>query len=57
MENADKFVTIATQLSIISLCSYSKKKLSYAAEIFIWGDAVDFLTKSLGMSYSVITAL
>ena len=32
------------------------EKLSCAAEILIWSDAVDFLTKSLGMPYSVITA-
>ena len=32
------------------------EKSSCAAEIFIRSDAVDFLTKSLGMPYSVITA-
>ena len=31
-------------------------KLSCAVEILIWSDAVDFLTKLLGMPYSVVTA-
>ena len=33
------------------------EKLSCAVEILIWSDAVDFLTKSLGLPYSVVTAL
>ena len=32
------------------------QKLSCAVEILIWSDAVDFLTKSPGMPYSVTTA-
>ena len=32
------------------------EKWSCAVEIMIWSDTVDFLTKSLGMPYSVITA-
>ena len=32
------------------------EKLSCAVEMLILSDAVDFLTKSLGMPYSVITA-
>ena len=32
------------------------EKLSCAIEILIWSDAVDFLTKLLGMPYSVVTA-
>ena len=32
------------------------EKLSCAVEILIWSDAVDFLTKSLGMSHSMVTA-
>ena len=32
------------------------EKLRCAVEILIWSDAVDFLTKSLGMPYSVVTA-
>ena len=32
------------------------EKLSCAVEILIWSDAVNFLTKSLGMLYSVFTA-
>ena len=31
------------------------EKLSCAVEILIWSDAVDFLTKLLGMPYSVVT--
>ena len=32
------------------------EKLSFAVEIFIWSDPVDFLTKSLWMPNSVVTA-
>ena len=32
------------------------EKFSCAVEILIWSDSVDFLTKSLGMPYSVVTA-
>ena len=32
------------------------EKLSCAVEILIWSDAVNFLRKSLGMPYSVVTA-
>ena len=32
------------------------EKLSCAVEILIWSDAVNFLTKPLGMPYSVVTA-
>ena len=38
------------------LVTFLYEKLSCAAEILIWSDAVDFLTKSLGMPYSVVTA-
>ena len=48
-------VRLSLLLSEYILRSYSKQ-LSCAVEILIWSDAVDFLTKSLGMPYSVVTA-
>ena len=39
-----------------NIITFLFEKLSSAVEILIWSDAVDFLTKLLGMPYSVITA-
>ena len=39
-----------------NMIAFLFEKLSCAVEIFIWSDAVDFLTKLLGMPYSVVTA-
>ena len=39
-----------------NIITFLFKKLSWAVEFLIWNDAVDFLTKSLGMPYSVVTA-
>ena len=39
-----------------NIITFFFKKLSCAVEILILSDAVNFLTKSLGMPYSVITA-
>ena len=39
-----------------NIITFLFEKLSWAVEILNWSDAVDFLTKPLGMPYSVITA-
>ena len=39
-----------------NIITFLFEKLSCAVEILIWSDTVDFLTKSLGMPYSVVTA-
>ena len=39
-----------------NIITFLFEKLSCAVEILIWSDAVDFLTKLLGMPYSVVTA-
>ena len=39
-----------------NIISFLFKKLNCAVEILIWSDPVDFLTNSLGMPYSVVTA-
>ena len=39
-----------------NIISFLFEKLSCAIEILILSDAVDFLTKLLGMPYSVVTA-
>ena len=39
-----------------NIITFLFEKLSCAVEILIWSDAVDFLIKLLGMSYSVFTA-
>ncbi len=39
-----------------NIITFLFEKISFAVEILIWSDAVDFLTKSLGMPYSVVTA-
>ena len=39
-----------------NIITFLFERLSCAGEILIWSDAVDFLRKSLGMPYSVITA-
>ena len=41
---------------IQNIITFLFERLSCAVEILIWSDAVDFLTKSLGMPYSVVTA-
>ena len=38
-----------------NIITFLFEKWSCAVEILIWSDAVDFLTKSLGMPYSVVT--
>ena len=53
------FICASLSLLIILLSEYDYvpiRKLSCAVEILIWSDAVDFLTKLLGMPYSVVTA-
>ena len=39
-----------------NIITFLFEKLNCAVEILIWSDPVDFLTKSLGMPYSVVTA-
>ena len=39
-----------------NIITFLFEKFSWAVEILIWSDAVAFLTKSLGMTYSVVTA-
>ena len=39
-----------------NIITFLFEKLSCAFEILIWSNAVDFITKSLGMPYSVVTA-
>ena len=39
-----------------NIITFLFEKLSCAVEILIWSDTVDFLTKLLGMPYSVVTA-
>ena len=39
-----------------NIITFLFEKLSCAVEILTWSDAVDFLTKSLGMPFSVVTA-
>ena len=39
-----------------NIITFLFEKLSWAVEILIWSDTVDFLTKSQGKPYSVVTA-
>ena len=39
-----------------NIITFLFEKLTCAVEILIWSDTVDFLTKSLGMAYAVVTA-
>ena len=56
------FICASLSLLIILLSLFQNiitflfEKLSCAVEILIRSDAVDFLTKLLGMAYSVVTA-
>ena len=52
-------VVMILSLLIILLSEYYYvpiQKIKFSFEILIWNEAVDFLTKLLGMPYSVVTA-